>query len=76
MKAKLPDPTQDGLPAALAAPARRVLAAAGIKRLEQLTAFNEEQLGRLNGIGPNALSQLHRALKAKGLSFAKSKKTK
>jgi hypothetical protein len=76
MMGKQPAPTRDDLPLGLAAPARRALAAAGIKRLEQLTAFSEEQLGRLHGIGPNALIKLHLALKAKGLSFANNKKLK
>jgi hypothetical protein len=71
--ARQPDLTQDDLPAGLAAPARRALAAAGIHRLEQLTAFSEEQISRLHGIGPNALLKLNRALKEKGLSFAKNK---
>jgi hypothetical protein len=58
----------------LAQPAQRALAAAGIRRLDQLTRFDEEEIARLHGIGPNALAQLRRALKAKGLSFAKGNK--
>ncbi len=57
----------------LASPAQRALAGAGIRRLEQLTKLSEEQLKQLHGIGPNALKQLHQALRAKGLSFAKGK---
>jgi hypothetical protein len=57
----------------LAAPALRALAAAGIQRLEQLTKLSEDQVGRLHGIGPNALTKLRRALQAKGLSFAERK---
>jgi hypothetical protein len=55
----------------LAAPARRALAAAGYRTLEQLSRVREAELGRLHGIGPNALEQLRRALSARGLSFAK-----
>jgi hypothetical protein len=54
----------------LAAPARRALDAAGIQRLDQLTAFSETEIKQLHGIGPNAIDQLRRALAAEGLSFA------
>jgi hypothetical protein len=54
----------------LAAPAQRALDAAGIQRLDQLTALSEADIRQLHGIGPNALEQLRRALAAKGLSFA------
>ena len=74
MKTKKLNTTVVDFPGELAAPARRALAAAGIQRLEQLTAFSEDQIRQLHGIGPNALVQLHRALKVKGLSFAKNKK--
>jgi DNA-directed RNA polymerase alpha subunit len=57
----------------LAQPAQRALAAAGIQRLEQLTKLSEAEIKKLHGIGPNALTQLHRALAAKGLSFAGEK---
>jgi DNA repair protein RadC len=53
----------------LAAPAQRALANAGIQNLKQLSKFSEAEIKRLHGIGPNALTQLRRALKAKGLSF-------
>jgi hypothetical protein len=58
----------------LAAPAQRALAGAGIYRLDQLTKFGEDEIKQLHGIGSNALNQLRRALRAKGLSFAKEKK--
>ena len=58
------------LPADLASPARRALAAAGYTRLEQLTQISEAELGRLHGMGPRALGQLRRALAASGRSFA------
>ena len=61
---------QSDLPVALAKPAQRALAAAGYRRLEQLTDVSEAQLKQLHGIGPKALDQLRRALSARGLSFA------
>ena len=54
----------------LAAPARRALEAAGIRRLDQLTQFSEDEVKLLHGIGPNALDQLRQALAVNGLSFA------
>jgi len=57
----------------LAAPAQRALDAAGIRRLDQLTRFSEDEIKQLHGIGPNALDQLRRSLAAKGLSFARGK---
>jgi len=74
MRAKQNDQAESDLPK-LAAPARRALAGAGIQRLEQLTRLSEEDLKQLHGIGPNALKQLHQALRAKGLSFAKEKRS-
>lgn len=58
------------LPADLAGPARRALAAAGYTRLEQLTRISEAELRRLHGMGPKALDQLRRALAASGDTFA------
>ena len=67
-----PDPKgQNGDLPKLSAPAHRALAAAGIRRLEQLTHFSEAEVGRLHGIGPNALGQLRFALHSRGWSFAK-----
>jgi len=74
MRAKQNDQAESDLPK-LAAPARRALAGAGIQRLEQLTRLSEEDLKQLHGIGPNALKQLRQALRAKGLSFAKEKRS-
>jgi hypothetical protein len=54
----------------LAAPARRALEAGGIQRLDQLTAFSEDDIAQLHGIGPSAIEQLRKALAAKGLKFA------
>lgn len=60
----------------LSAPAHRALAAAGITHLKQLSKISESELGKLHGIGPNAIRDLHTALAAKGLSFAADKKNK
>lgn len=54
----------------LAAPAQRALAGAGYAHLEQLTKVTEAELGKLHGMGPNALKTLRQALTDKGLSFA------
>ena len=58
------------LPSELGKPARRALLAAGYRRLEQLARLNEDEVGRLHGVGPRALDRLRRVLDAKGLSFA------
>ena len=58
----------------LAKPAQRALAAVGIQRLDQLIKFSEDEIKQLHGIGPNALNQLRRALRARSLSFAGEKK--
>ena len=62
-------PQEGDLPAGLAAPAQRALAAAGIQRLKQLTRMSESEVKQLHGIGPNALDKLRRALAVNGLSF-------
>ena len=46
------DQAAGDLPANLAGPARRALAAAGYTRLEQLTQISEAELRRLHGMGP------------------------
>lgn len=61
---------ETNLPAGLASPARRALAAAGYRRLEQLAGVSEAQLLQLHGMGPKAIEQLRRALAAEGMSFA------
>ena len=61
------------IPPRLAAPALRALASVGVIRLEQLTAFTEDDIKKLHGIGPNALKLLREALDHHGLSFADEK---
>jgi hypothetical protein len=53
----------------LSAPAHRALAAAGVRRLKDLTKFSEAEVKRWHGIGPNAMEQLHQAMDEQGLSF-------
>jgi DNA-directed RNA polymerase alpha subunit len=61
------------LPEKLAAPAQRALAGAGIQNLKQLSKFSETDVKQMHGIGPNALKQLRKALKDRGLSFVSEK---
>jgi predicted flap endonuclease-1-like 5' DNA nuclease len=65
-----PDRAPHGLPAGLAKPAQRALAAAGYTTLEQLAQVNEAGLTRMHGIGPKAIRQLREALAAAGLELA------
>jgi hypothetical protein len=67
MKRETSQPKND-LPK-LSAPAHRALAAAGVKNLKDLTKFSEAEAKKWHGIGPNAMGQLHRAMKEQGLSF-------
>jgi hypothetical protein len=76
MKIKQIDRQASDLPFQLAQPARRALAGAGVQRLEQLTKLSETEVKQLHGIGPNALEQLRRALRVKGLSFANEERIK
>jgi hypothetical protein len=64
------DAPESDLPAKLAKPAQRALAAAGYVRLEQFTKVSEAEVLKLHGMGPKALEQIRRALAAKGQSFA------
>ena len=57
--------------AKLSQPALRALAGAGIKNLQQLSKFSEKEISDLHGMGPTGIVALKKALKAKGLSFAK-----
>ncbi len=61
---------ESDLPTELARPARRALIQAGYRRLEQLTLLRESEVAQLHGIGPNALTQLRRALGRNNLTFA------
>ena len=65
--------TLPGIPAKLAAPARRALANNGITTLKQLAKKTQAEVAHWHGIGPNALKQLQQALKEKNLTFAQKK---
>jgi hypothetical protein len=54
----------------LPAPARRALAAAGFRHLEDVAAATAAQVGALHGVGPGALDRLRHKLGLRGLSFA------
>jgi hypothetical protein len=62
---------QNEFPDKLAAPALRALLKAKITKLTQLTKKTEAEISELHGMGPNAITKLRKALKAKGLSFRK-----
>jgi len=55
----------------ISAPARRALEAAGINTLNKLSKYSEKELLKLHGMGPSTIPKLKKALKEKGLSFAK-----
>jgi DNA-directed RNA polymerase alpha subunit len=54
-------------------PAHRALTNAGIKTLEQLTQYREEELLSLHGFGPKAIEILKVILEEHGLSFKTEK---
>lgn len=58
------------LPAGLASPALRALAAAGITRMDDFTRMTEAELRKLHGMGPKAIGLIRTELKASGRSFA------
>jgi hypothetical protein len=76
MTVKQSGQSESDLPAKLSQPALRALAGAGIQNLKQLSKFSESDIKKLHGMGPNGINQLRIALTAKGLSFAKEKKSK
>ncbi len=65
---------EDDFPSGLSQPARRALANADIKNLEQLAGFSKNYIKQLHGIGPKALEQLQQALGERGLAFAVDKR--
>ena len=60
---------KDGILSILSAPARLALENKGIKTLKQLSAFREEEILSLHGIGPASLPKLGNLLQREGLSF-------
>lgn len=51
------------------APAARALANAGIRTLEDLTEFSEQEILALHGMGPKAMGILRGAMKEHNLKF-------
>jgi hypothetical protein len=74
MKNKPDNQQENNFPERLSNPARRALAGAGIRRLEQLTTLTEDQVKKLHGKGPLGIAQLKNALASRGLSFAEAKR--
>ncbi|HRG02128.1 MAG: RNA polymerase alpha subunit C-terminal domain-containing protein [Bacteroidia bacterium] len=62
---------KDGFLSILAAPARRALENNGIKTLEQLSKYSEEEILQLHGMGKSSIPKLKNALQEKGLEFKK-----
>ncbi len=58
----------------LSQPALRALTQAKLVTLKQISKLSESKIKKLHGVGPNAITQLRAALKAKGLAFAPDKK--
>lgn len=53
----------------LSAPAHRALDSAGVSCVEDLVKFQEDEVRKWHGIGPNALSKLREELRLAGLKF-------
>jgi len=70
-KVKQQDEPVDDFLAGLSAPARRALQNNGIKTIKDLSKLNESEVLQLHGIGKTAIPLLQKALKEKGLSFAR-----
>jgi hypothetical protein len=66
---KLAASAKEGLPAGLAQPALRALAAAGYLSVDRLANVREEDLLALHGMGPKAIEIIRAALKARGQTF-------
>lgn len=55
----------------LAAPAWRALAGANVTNLSDLATMTEADVMALHGMGPNAMTTLKTAMKAKKIAFGK-----
>lgn len=53
----------------LSKPALRALHGSGYVNLDHFTKLTEKEVLALHGVGPRAIMELSKALKAKGLSF-------
>lgn len=65
-----------GFLSALGAPARRALENKGISSLKKLSRYSEKEILQLHGMGPASIPQLKASLKAAGLSFKETIKSK
>lgn len=63
---------QSNFPKKLSAPALRALNNAKIYNLKQLTAYTQQELLQLHGMGPKGVRELKKALRAVDLKFAKN----
>lgn len=59
------------IPGRISAPAQRALHNAGINSLKKLSAYTENEILQLHGIGKTAIPIFRDALKEKGLAFKK-----
>lgn len=62
---------EDGFLSVISAPARRALESKGIKTLEQLAKYSEDDILNLHGMGPGSIPKLTRELEEAGLLFRK-----
>jgi predicted RecB family nuclease len=63
---------ETGLLSLVAAPARRALQKAGIKRINDLSKFSEAEILNLHGMGPKAVAVIKAAMKKQKVNFKKS----
>lgn len=75
MDNKLPTTPVSNLPLTMGKPALRALAAAGISKLEELSAISEKELLILHGMGPKAIRIIKEELEKKGMMLAKPENT-
>jgi predicted RecB family nuclease len=62
---------KDNFLSLIGAPARRALENKGIKTVDQLSKYTEEEILSLHGMGPSSIPKLKKALAENGLSFKK-----
>lgn len=67
----LTDSIRDELPAGLARPALRSLAAAGITSTAHFSKITAAELKQLHGMGPKAIELIRQALAEAGIAFRK-----
>jgi hypothetical protein len=60
---------ENGWLAALSAPSRRAMEAAGIKTLKQLSGYTEKEIAGMHGVGPKVIRIMSELLKKENLNF-------